>query len=179
MSNKSKGKVSNKSKGSADGAQNNGSHDEALKIYRLVAKGIERDSVSLQSDEVTDSQIKDASDRREANARNRKLEAEADKLVGENNIRKTVATWSLRFVGLQIIVCDALISAYILSNLLGELLFHLRSYLVFWVRVLSRLLESYGLLLEVCFPFTMRIGISLKKRTALRGGELFVFDYAS
>lgn len=117
MSNKSKGKVSNKSKGSADGAQNNGSHDEALKIYRLVAKGIERDSVSLQSDEVTDSQIKDASDRREANARNRKLEAEADKLVGENNIRKIVATWSLRFVGLQIIVCDALISAYILSNL--------------------------------------------------------------
>lgn len=109
--------MSNKGKGSADGAQNNGSHDEALKIYRLVAKGTERDSVSLQSDEVTDSQIKDASDRREANARNRKLEAEADKLAGENNIRKTVATWSLRFVGLQIIVCDVLISAYILSNL--------------------------------------------------------------
>lgn len=103
--------MSNKSKGSADGARNNGSHDEALKIYRLVAKGTERDSVFLQSDEVTDSQIKDASDRREANARNRKLEAEADKLVGENNIRKTVATWSLRFVGFQIIVCDVLISA--------------------------------------------------------------------
>lgn len=98
-------------------ARNNSSDDEVLHVYHLVNKSVERDSVSLHSDEITDSQIQDASDRREANARNRKLEAEADKLIGENNIRKTVATWSLIFVGFQIFVCDAMIAAYIVVNL--------------------------------------------------------------
>ena len=100
-----------------DNARNNSSDDEVVHFYHLVAKGNERDSVSLHADEITDSQIQDAPDRRDANARNRKLEAEADKLVGENNIRKTVATWSLRFVGVQIAVCDALTAAYIVVNL--------------------------------------------------------------
>lgn len=85
--------MSDRNKESVDNARNNSSDDEVVHFYHLVAKGNERDSVSLHADEITDSQIQDASDRREANARNRKLEAEADKLVGENNIRKTVATW--------------------------------------------------------------------------------------
>lgn len=113
--------MSNRNIGSVDNALNNSSDDEVVHLYHLVAKGNERDSVSLHADEITSSQIQDASDRREANARNRKLEAEADKLVGENNIRKTVATWSLRFVGFQIFVCDALIAAYIVVNLVRKI----------------------------------------------------------
>lgn len=109
--------MNDRNKEFVDNARNNSSDDEVVHFYHLVAKGNERDSVSLHADEITDSQIQDASDRREANARNRKLEAEADKLVGENNIHKTVATWSLRFVGFQIAVCDALTAAYIVVNL--------------------------------------------------------------
>lgn len=145
--------MSDRNKKSVNCAQDNTSDDEVVHFYHLVSKGIERDSVSLHSDEITDSQIQDASDRREANARNRKLEAEADKLVGENNIRKTVATWSLRFVGFQIAVCDALIAAYIVVNLVRGIT--VPSEVIFGVLGTS-LVEIIGILWVITrslFPF--------------------------
>lgn len=145
--------MSDRNKESVDYAQANSLDDEVVHLYHLVAKGNERDSVSLHADEITDSQIQDASDRREANARNRKLEAEADKLVGENNIRKTVATWSLRFVGFQIAVCDALIAAYIVVNLVRGIT--VPSEVIFGVLGTS-LVEIIGILWVITrslFPF--------------------------
>lgn len=145
--------MSDRNKESVDNARNNSSDDEVVHFYHLVAKGNERDSVSLHADEITDSQIQDASDRREANARNRKLEAEADKLVGENNIRKTVATWSLRFVGFQIFVCDALIAVYIVVNLVRKIT--VPSEVIFGVLGTS-LVEIIGILWVITrslFPF--------------------------
>lgn len=145
--------MSDRNKKSVNCAQDNTSDDEVVHFYHLVAKGNERDSVSLQAAEITDSQIQDASDRREANARNRKLEAEADKLVGENNIRKTVATWSLRFVGFQIFVCDALIAAYIVVNLVRKIT--VPSEVIFGVLGTS-LVEIIGILWVITrslFPF--------------------------
>lgn len=145
--------MSDRNKESVDNARNNSSDDEVVHFYHLVAKGNERDSVSLHAAEITDSQIQDASDRREANARNRKLEAEADKLVGENNIRKTVATWSLRFVGFQVFVCDALIAAYIVVNLVRKIT--VPSEVIFGVLGTS-LVEIIGILWVITrslFPF--------------------------
>lgn len=145
--------MNDRNKEFVDNARNNSSDDEVVHFYHLVAKGNERDSVSLHADEITDSQIQDASDRREANARNRKLEAEADKLVGENNIRKTVATWSLRFVGFQIFVCDALIAAYIVVNLVRKIT--VPSEVIFGVLGTS-LVEIIGILWVITrslFPF--------------------------
>ena len=145
--------MSDRNKKSVNCAQDNTSDDEVVHFYHLVAKGNERDSVSLHAAEITDSQIQDASDRREANARNRKLEAEADKLVGENNIRKTVATWSLRFVGFQIFVCDALIAAYIVVNLVRKIT--VPSEVIFGVLGTS-LVEIIGILWVITrslFPF--------------------------
>lgn len=131
----------------------NSSDAGVLDLYRLILHGKDSDSVSLRSGEVTDSEVKAASDKREQNARNRKLEAEADRLAGENDIRKTVATWSLRFVGAQIFVCDALIGAYIVVSLLrGQAV---PSEVIFGILATS-LIEIIGILWVITrslFPF--------------------------
>ena len=45
----------NRNIGSVDNALNNSSDDEVVHLYHLVAKGNERDSVSLHADEITSS----------------------------------------------------------------------------------------------------------------------------
>lgn len=48
--------MSDRNKESVDYAQANSLDDEVVHLYHLVAKGNERDSVSLHADEITDSQ---------------------------------------------------------------------------------------------------------------------------
>lgn len=89
---------------------------EALSAYREAVEGIAgprfaKDLLNLEGTEA------ESSNRRRAErARARRLEADAARAEGENELREMLGKWALMFVGFQLAACDAVMAGYVIYS---------------------------------------------------------------
>lgn len=141
-----------------EGAERNPVVNEAVEAYKDALKGEEapRFGISLlrgDGPSADASSISRSNLRRKERAEARKAEADAARAEGENELRGMLGRWALRFVGFQIVVCDAVIGAYVASSIVrGETV--PQEVLIGWMT--SSLVEIIGILWVIArslFPF--------------------------
>lgn len=89
---------------------------EALEAYKDAVKGATAPRFMISLLKEDESRTEASNRRREEGAKARKLEADAKRAEDENDLRKMLGKWALRFVGFQIFVCDLIVGVYVGSS---------------------------------------------------------------
>lgn len=91
------------------------SQNEAIRLLDTIRHNAKYD---LGPSELQDSDIDTANKNRKDRAEAIKAEEEANRIRQENELRKSIGKWALRFVGGQLIICDVVIAIYIIRTMI-------------------------------------------------------------
>lgn len=86
--------------------------DDALIEYQKAKRDGIDGRYEMTSQEPGFQEIEDSNLRRDRNSQSRKLEADAERAEGENELRSVIGNWAIKFVSAQIIICDIGMVAY-------------------------------------------------------------------